>query len=125
MGDFSTRSKELQLRGESESCGPHSGLADCQARPSAILAKAIDLAASSEGKSRGDAQTPNCFSSLPVRGDLGQTNAAVGLLRGRAQTLKENAPWAPRIYYGYAGRCLRATIEMMRATGSQGGVRGR
>lgn len=107
VGDFSTARKELQA---ARRIGGRNDLipllADCE-RALGNPRKAIDLAASSEGKSlRGDAQAELLLVAAGARLDLGQTNAAVGLLRGACSNTPKNAPWAPRIYYGYAEALL-------------------
>ncbi len=81
-------------------------LADCE-RAMGNPRKAVELANTPQAKSlRGETQAELLLVTAGARLDLDQTNAAVGLLRGPCSNTPANAPWAARIYYGYAEALL-------------------
>ena len=106
-GDFSEARKELQAArriGGRDDLIPL--LADCE-RALGNPRKAVDLANSPEAKGlRGETQAELLLVAAGARLDLDQTDAAVGLLRGPCSNTPSNAPWAARIYYGYAEALL-------------------
>ena len=106
-GDFAAARKELQaarrISGRDDLIPL---LADCE-RALGNPRKAVDLANSAEAKTlRGEPQAELLLVASGARLDLGQTNAAVSLLRGPSSNTPANAAWAARIYYGYAEALL-------------------
>ncbi len=108
-GEFATARKELQAArriGGRDDLIPL--LADCE-RALGNPRKAIELASSPEGKRlRGDTQAELLLVAAGARADLGQTDAAVALLRGPCAQTPDSAPWAARLFYGYADALLAA-----------------
>ncbi len=106
-GEFATARKELQAArriGGRDDLLPL--LADCE-RALGNPRKAVDLANSPEGKSlRGESQAELLLVAAGARLDLEQTSAAVALLRGPCSQTPQSAPWAARLFYGYADALL-------------------
>ncbi len=115
-GEFAAARKELQAArriGGRDDLIPL--LADCE-RALGNPRKAVDLANSPEAKAlRGEPQAELLLVASGARLDLGQTNAAISLLRGPCSNTPANAAWAARIYYGYAEALLaERDVELAR-----------
>jgi len=81
-------------------------LADCE-RALGKPHKAIELASEPGARAlRGQAQAELLLVLSGARADLDQLDAAAAVLRGPAAQTPANAPWAARIYYGYADALL-------------------
>lgn len=106
-GEFAAARKDLQAArriGGRDDLIPL--IADCE-RALGHPRKAIELASTPEAKRlRGETQAELLLVTSGARLDLEQTNAAVSVLRGPASNTPANAPWAARIFYGYAEALL-------------------
>lgn len=106
-GEFAAARKDLQAArriGGRDDLIPL--IADCE-RALGNPRKAVELANTPEAKRlRGETQAELLLVTSGARLDLEQTNAAVSVLRGPASNTPANAPWAARIFYGYAEALL-------------------
>lgn len=106
-GEFAAARKDLQAArriGGRDDLIPL--IADCE-RALGHPRKAVELANTPEAKRlRGETQAELLLVTSGARLDLDQTNAAVSVLRGPASNTPANAPWAARIFYGYAEALL-------------------
>lgn len=83
-------------------------LADCE-RALGKPQRALDIAHESAARAlRGEARAELLLVESGARRDLGQKDAAAAVLRGPCAQTPNSAPWAVRLYYGYADALLDA-----------------